>query len=127
MLNDAFLYAIRLPVLAENFNYCPADGCNIDRFDYCPVGGSSGGDTDSGASGITAFVPELEVIEKVRQAVAAAGADIGGVEYLINAADDQLYFYDINPLSNFVANATQVVGFDPVPRFVDFIMRQVLA
>ncbi len=127
VLNDAFLYAIRLPVLAENFNYCPADGCNIDRFDYCPVGGSSGGDTDSGASGITAFVPELEVIEKVRQAVAAAGADIGGVEYLINAADDQLYFYDINPLSNFVANATQVVGFDPVPRFVDFIMRQVLA
>ena len=127
VLNDAFLYAIRLPVLAENFNYCPADGCNIDRFDYCPVGGSSGGDTDSGASGITAFVPELEVIEKVRQAVAAAGADIGGVEYLINAADDQLYFYDINPLSNFVANATQVVGFDPVPRFVDFIMRQALA
>ncbi len=127
VLNDAFLYAIRLPVLAENFNYCPADGCNIDRFDYCPAGGSSGADTDSGASGITAFVPELEVIEKVRQAVAAAGADIGGVEYLINAADDQLYFYDINPLSNFVANATQVVGFDPVPRFVDFIMRQVLA
>jgi len=127
VLNDAFLYAIRLPVLAENFNYCPADGCNIDRFDYCPVGGSSGGDTDSGASGITAFVPELEVIEKVRQAVAAAGTDIGGVEYLINAADDQLYFYDINPLSNFVANATQVVGFDPVPRFVDFIVRQVLA
>ena len=127
VLNDAFLYAIRLPVLAENFNYCPADGCNIDRFDYCPAGGSSGADTDSGASGITAFVPELEVIEKVRQVVAAAGADIGGVEYLINAADDQLYFYDINPLSNFVANATQVVGFDPVPRFVDFIMRQVLA
>ena len=127
VLNDAFLYAIRLPVLAENFNYCPADGCNIDLFDYCPAGGSSGADTDSGASGITAFVPELEVIEKVRQAVAAAGADISGVEYLINAADDQLYFYDINPLSNFVANATQVVGFDPVPRFVDFIMRQVLA
>ena len=60
----------------------------------------------------------------MRQAVAAAGADIGGVEYLVNAADDQLYFYDINPLSNFVANAPQVVGFDPVPRFVDFILRQ---
>lgn len=127
VLNDAFLYAIRLPVLAEHFNYCPADGCNIDRFDYCPVGGSTGGGIDSGASGITAFVPEPELIEKVRQTIAAAGADIGGVEYLINAADDQRYFYDINPLSNFVANATQVVGFDPVPRFVDFIMRQVPA
>jgi biotin carboxylase len=124
ILNDAFLYAIRLPVLAENFNYCPADGCNIERFDYCPVGASSGGDADSAESGITTFLPEPEVIDKVRQAVAAAGADIGGVEYLVNAADDQLYFYDINPLSNFVANAPQVVGFDPIPRFVDFILRQ---
>jgi len=124
VLNDAFLYAIRLPVLAEEFNYCPADGCNIERFDYCPVGTSSGGNADSAESGITSFLPEPAVIEKVRQAVAAAGADIGGVEYLVNAADDQLYFYDINPLSNFVANAPQVVGFDPVPRFVDFILQQ---
>lgn len=76
---------------------------------------------------ITAFEPSPGVIEKVRQAVAAAGADIGGVEYLINTADDQLYFYDINPLSNFVANATRVVGFDPVPRFVDFIIQQATA
>ena len=41
ILDDAFLYAIRLPILEENFNYCPADGCNIERFDYCPVGGAS--------------------------------------------------------------------------------------
>ena len=124
ILNDAFLYAIRLPILEESFNYCPADGCNIERFDYCPVGGSSGGDTGSGASGITAFEPDPKVIEKVKEAIAESGADIGGVEYLVNAADDQLYFYDINPLSNFVANAKQVVGFDPVPLFVDYILQQ---
>ncbi len=124
IMNDAFLYGIRLPIFQESFNYCPADGCNIEQFDHCPVGESSGGDADSAGSEITSFVPEPEVIEKVRQIVAAAGADIGGVEYLVNAADDQLYFYDINPLSNFVANAPQVVGFDPVPRFVDFILRQ---
>ena len=124
IMNDAFLYGIRLPIFQERFNYCPADGCNIEQFDHCPVGESSGGGADSAGSEITSFVPEPEVIEKVRQVVAAAGADIGGVEYLVNAADDQLYFYDINPLSNFVANAPQVVGFDPVARFVDFILRQ---
>lgn len=124
VLNDAFLYAIRLPTLDENFNYCPADGCNIERFDYCPLDGSSGKAGDTADSGITAFEPDPAVIEKVRQAVAASGADIGGVEYLVSAADDQLYFYDINPLSNFVAKAPLVVGFDPVPRFVDYIMQQ---
>ena len=127
ILNDDFLYAIRLPILEQSFNYCPADGCNIERFDYCPVGGSSEGDADSGASGITAFEPDAEVIGKVKQVIAASAADIGGVEYLVNAADDQLYYYDINPLSNFVANAVQMVGFDPVPLFVDYILQQASA
>ncbi len=124
VLDDAFLYAIRLPIVGESFNYCPADGCNIDRFDYCPVGESSKGDGESPESRITAFEPDPEVVEMVRRAIAASGADIGGVEYLVNAADDRLYFYDINPLSNFVADATQVVGFDPVPLFVDYLLQQ---
>ncbi|MGD9309437.1 MAG: hypothetical protein PVG51_09880 [Desulfosarcina sp.] len=124
ILNDAFLYAIRLPILGESFNYCPADGCNIERFDYCPVDGASGGVDDTTGPGISAFEPDPVVIDQVRQSVAAAGADIGGVEYLVNAADDQLYFYDINPLSNFVANARQVVGFDPIPRFVDYLIEK---
>jgi hypothetical protein len=41
--------------------------------------------------------------------------EVGGVEYLVNARDDQAYFYDINAVSNFVANAPEVVGFDPFP------------
>ncbi len=124
MMDDAFLYAIRLPIVGESFNYCPADGCNIERFDYCPLDGGGQDASEAGAPGISAFEPDADVIEKVRQSVAAASADIGGVEYLIHAADGQRYFYDINPLSNFVANATDVVGFDPVPRFVDFILRR---
>ena len=124
IMDDAFLYAIRLPIVGESFNYCPADGCNIERFDYCPLAGGAKDAGEADAPGITAFEPDSDVIEKVRQAVAASGADIGGVEYLISAEDGKRYFYDINPLSNFVANATDVVGFDPVPRFVDFILRQ---
>ena len=127
ILDNAFLYGIRLPIFQESFNYCPADGCNIERFDYCPVGESSGEAETQGDSGITAFEPAPEVIEKLKRVIAASGADLGGVEYLINAADDQRYFYDINPLSNFVAYAPQVVGFDPVPRFVDYILQQAIS
>ena len=124
VMDDDFLYAIRLPIVGESFNYCPADGCNIENFDYCPMGGPSANDDNSERQEIAAFEPAADVIEKVRQAVAAAGADIGGIEYLINEEDGKRYFYDINPLSNFVANAVDVVGFDPVPRFVDFILHQ---
>ena len=40
---------------------------------------------------------------------------------MVNDRDGQIYYYDINPLSNFVADAPQVVGFDPTAKFVDFL------
>lgn len=39
--------------------------------------------------------------------------DVGGVEYLVSARDGGAYFYDVDALSNFVADAPTVVGFDP--------------
>jgi hypothetical protein len=45
------------------------------------------------------------------------------VEYLVNAGDGRIYYYDVNATSNFVANAAAVVGFDPVTQFVDYIER----
>jgi hypothetical protein len=45
------------------------------------------------------------------------------VEYLVSETDGQTYFYDVNATSNFVANAPDVLGFDPFPRFADFIVR----
>ena len=53
----------------------------------------------------------------------AASIDVGGVEYLVARADGRPYFYDVNATSNFVANPQQVLGFDPLPRFVDYILR----
>jgi hypothetical protein len=44
------------------------------------------------------------------------------VEYLLNDRDGQVYFYDINALSNFVADAPNVIGFDPFPRLVDYLL-----
>lgn len=107
ILNGRFLYAIRLPVVEDSFNYCPADGCHI---------------TSRTDLKIEACRPPDEVINAAMRVMAAARTDIGGVEYLVNQRDGRVYFYDINPLSNFVANAPAVVGFDPFKTFVDFIL-----
>ena len=53
----------------------------------------------------------------------AASIDIGGVEYLVAKRDGLIYYYDVNATSNFVANAPEVLGFDPTARFVDYITR----
>ena len=119
ILNGNYLYAIRLPIKTDNFNYCPADGCNIDEFNHCPIGMEN---SDGVTTEIEAYKPPQRVIEAVQRIIAASEADLGGVEYLVDAKDGQIYYYDINPLSNFVANASQVVGFDPVENFIDFII-----
>jgi len=106
IMNNEFLYAIRLPITANSFNYCPADGCHIDN----------------PALRIESYRPPAQVIDVAKQILAASQADLGGVEYLVSAVDGQIYYYDINPLSNFVAGAPQVVGFDPTARFVDFLL-----
>ena len=50
-----------------------------------------------------------------------AKIDVGGIEYIIDERDGQVYYYDINALSNFVADAVNVIGFDPHARLVDFL------
>ena len=65
--------------------------------------------------------PPPEIIAQVEAIAQAAHLDIGGIEYLVDDRDGQHYFYDINALSNFVADAPNVIGFDPWPRFVDYL------
>jgi hypothetical protein len=108
ILNGEYLYAIRLPTAEDSFNYCPADGCNINNPDLP----------------IESHAPPEEVIEDVKQILVASRVDLGSVEYLINEADDRVYYYDINPLSNFVAGAPNVIGFDPIVSFVDLILER---
>ena len=43
---------------------------------------------------------------------------------MIDSRDGQLYFYDVNALSNFVADAPRVVGFDPFARLVDYLEKE---
>lgn len=48
--------------------------------------------------------------------------DVGGVEYLVSARDGEAYFYDVNALSNFVADASNVIGFNPYVDLAELIV-----
>ena len=55
----------------------------------------------------------------------AAGIDVGGIESMIDNRDGRRVYYDVNALSNFVADAPRVVGFDPHARLVDFLQAEI--
>ena len=115
ILGGELLYAIRLRLLPGSFNLCPAD--------YCELPGIADGVSGRGLP-IERFEPPDEVVEDAKRIVAAAGMELGGVEYLVDARDGQPYFYDVNALSNFVANAPEVIGFDPFVDLVDFLLER---
>ena len=122
ILGGEYLYAIRLFLSSGEFNLCPADYCQ-------PAVAGQQSNADGLADGVSGrsvpvegFTPPAGVIADVKRIVAAANIEVGGVEYLVNDRDGQVYFYDINALSNFVANAPKVVGFDPFPRLVDYLL-----
>jgi hypothetical protein len=118
ILGGEFLYAIRLRLLPGSFNLCPAD--------YCELPGIADGVSGRGLP-IESYDPPRELIEDARRIVSAAGIELGGVEYLVNERDGLPYFYDINALSNFVANADEVIGFDPFVDLVDFLLERTRA
>jgi hypothetical protein len=115
ILDGELLYAIRLRLLPGSFNLCPAD--------YCDLPGIADGVSGRGLP-VEAFDPPLDVVEDAKRLVAAAGMDLGGVEYLVDARDGTPTFYDVNALSNFVADAPNVVGFDPFVNLVDLILER---
>ena len=119
-LDGKFLYAIKVFTSGESFNLCPAEICQIED------GVSALGEmclVDAPKSGlkVEAYTPPAEVIEAVERIAQAARMDIGGVEYLVDDRDGTLMYYDINALSNFVADAVNVLGFDPHERLVDYL------
>lgn len=112
ILDGRFLYAIRLLLTPGGFNLCPAD--------YCELPGIADGVSGRGLP-IEGYDPPGEVVDDAIRIVAAAGMDLGGVEYLVSSRTGEATFYDVNALSNFVANAPEVVGFDPFVDLVDLI------
>ncbi|MFQ5947394.1 MAG: RimK family alpha-L-glutamate ligase [Acidimicrobiia bacterium] len=115
ILGGEFLYAIRLRLLPGSFNLCPAD--------YCELPGVADGVSGRGLP-VEACDPPEDLVKDARRIIAAAGMDLGGVEYVVNTRDGEAYFYDVNALSNFVTDAPEVVGFDPFVNLVDFILER---
>ncbi len=120
VLNGEFLYAIRLHLQSQaTFNLCPADYCDLPE--KKPAAGLADGVSGRGLL-VEDCIPPSHVVETMKRIAEAAHIEVGGVEYLINDRDGEVYYYDVNALSNFVADAPNVVGFDPFPRLVDFLL-----
>ncbi|MFN2452632.1 MAG: RimK family alpha-L-glutamate ligase [Pyrinomonadaceae bacterium] len=122
-LGGKFLYAIKVYTTGESFNLCPADICQTtDGVELargaCPV------DAPKSGLKVEGYTPPAEIVEAVERIVQTAGIDVGGVEYMVDDRDGTLVYYDINALSNFVADAPRVVGFDPFARLADFLEQE---
>jgi glutathione synthase/RimK-type ligase-like ATP-grasp enzyme len=121
-LEGRYLYGIRIHLgEGAGFDLCPADVCKtVDGADLvsaaCPAGAAKAGLT------VEAQTPPPEVVRQVERIARATDLDVGGIEYLESERDGRLYFYDINALSNFVADPVRVVGFDPTERLVDALV-----
>src|SRR5256884_107090 len=119
VLGGRYLYAIRIYTPGDSFNLCPADVCQtvggaeLARA-ACPV------DAPKSNLRVEGYTPPPEIVDQVECIMRAAHIDVGGGEYMIDNRDGRLYFYDINALSNFVADAPRGVGFDPFARLVDY-------
>lgn len=102
-LDRAFLYAIEVAG-GGAFDLCPADACV----------------TGSGIS-MAAVQPDAALIAGAEAIARAMALDVGGVEVMIDDRDGVARFYDINALSNFVADPLGILGWDPHERLVDYI------
>ncbi len=121
-LGGRFLYAINVYTNGDSFNLCPADICQ--RADGVTLERSACA-VDAPKTGlrVEGYTPPPEVISACEAIMQAAGVHVGGIEYMVDDRDGRLVYYDINALSNFVADAVNVVGFDPVVRLADYLER----
>ncbi|MGH7621156.1 MAG: ATP-grasp domain-containing protein, partial [Gemmatimonadaceae bacterium] len=119
-LGGDYLYAIKVYPAAGSFDLCPADACQTTNGIEL-VRGACAVDAPKNGLRVEGYTPPREIIEQVELISRRAGLDVGGIEYLVDDRDGQHYFYDVNALSNFVADPLNVVGFDPWERLVDYL------
>jgi hypothetical protein len=106
-LGGKLLYALEVESDGDSFDLCPADACIAQP--------------GRAAIAMKAVMPSPEIIGAAEAIAQAAGLDVGGVELMIDDRDGVPRFYDINALSNFVADPLGVLGWDPHDRLVEFI------
>jgi len=123
VLGGKYLYAIRIHATGESFNLCPADICQNTRGEEltriaCPV------DAPKSGMKVEGYQPPPRVIEEVEQIVQLADIEVGGIEYVIDDRTGRQLYYDVNALSNFVADPVRVVGFNPYSRLADYLVAE---
>jgi len=123
LLGGKFLYAIKVYSDGSSFNLCPADICQrVDGTELtrnaCPANAGKNG------MQVEAYSPPEDVIKACESIMQSAAIDVGGIEYFVDDRDGSLLYYDINALSNFVADAENVVGFNPTARLADYVEQQ---
>lgn len=109
-LGGEFLYALEVES-GSSFDLCPADACIAQP--------------GRAAIAMKAVTPAPEIVDAAEQIARAAGLDVGGIELVIDDRDGTPRFYDINALSNFVANPLEVLGWDPHDRLVDMLEAEI--
>ncbi|MDQ3483203.1 MAG: alpha-L-glutamate ligase [Pseudomonadota bacterium] len=105
-LGGRFLYALEVES-GGSFDLCPADACIAQP--------------GRAAISMRSVEPSPEIVRAAEVIAGAAALDVGGVELVIDDRDGTPRFYDINALSNFVANPLDVLGWDPHERLVDML------
>jgi len=121
VLGGKYLYAIRIHTTGESFNLCPADSCQNTKGEEltriaCPV------DAPKSGMKVEAYTPPVRVIEDAERIMELAGVEVGGIEYVTDDRTGRQLYYDVNALSNFVADPVRVIGFDPYTRLAEFLI-----
>jgi len=119
-LGGNYLYAIKVYPAIGSFDLCPADACQTTNGVEL-VRGACAVDAPKTGLRVEGYTPPASIVAEVEAISRRAKLDIGGIEYLVDDRDGKHYFYDINALSNFVADPENVVGFNPWVSFVDYI------
>jgi biotin carboxylase len=123
VLGGKYLYAIQIHITGETFDLCPADICKNTKGEEltriaCPVDAPKTGMT------VEAYEAPSQVIADVERIMQNAGIEVGGVEYVFDERSGRQMYYDINALSNFVADPERMLGFNPYGRLADFLIEE---
>ena len=122
-LGGRFLYAIKVYTSGESFNLCPAEICGTEN--GVPAANTMGlADAPKAGLKVEGYTPPQQIIDAVEKIIGAGQIEVGSIEYIVDDRDGRVVYYDINALSNFVANAPQILGFDPHVRLVDYLEQE---
>jgi hypothetical protein len=108
VVDGQVLYTVKIDRPEGMYHLCPADACA------------------AGAS-FTKILASREIESAALAIARAARIDAGGIECFVDPRTGEGVYYDINALSNFVANPIPVLGFNPMVNFVDAIERRLSA